>query len=303
VSAVCSCCEDEGDEALVNRNSEFDIRNSERITSHESRCFTLIELLVVVAIIAILAAMLLPALQNAKEQAKRSVCLSNQRQLALALLAYAGDNNSYLPPGPCCNMNVTWGGWLNTIPGNPFGWSEVMYDGSSNAWFMMGMLYAGNYVRDPKVFYCPSQEYGDLKHPKAWTSGISSWFGTAGVSAFNYRSTSQGASAWTAEEYQFARLINVARTPARTALTRDMVTHAGATFTDGIPLPWPHTRGGIGVNASFVDGHAEFFRLTVDDERRARDAMASVSQMDNYDALLWTGIEANDLSRLRAWFP
>ena len=70
------------------------------IIMNRQAAFTLIELLVVIAIIAILMGILLPSLHKVRQQAKMVSCGSNMRQLIFALVTYAEDNDSKLPPHP-----------------------------------------------------------------------------------------------------------------------------------------------------------------------------------------------------------
>ena len=103
-------------------------------TKVKARGFTLIELLVVIAIIAILAAILFPVFQKVRENARRTACLSNQKQIGLAVIQYQQDADEKFPCGVVPGTNGN-----NSSYGGGAGWANQVY----------------SYVKSNAVFVCP----------------------------------------------------------------------------------------------------------------------------------------------------
>ena len=133
----------------------------------KGRGFTLIELLVVMSVIAILMAILLPTIVGAVEHAKRRQCMSNVRQIVLAITLYAADNDDFTPPQPVGTGNGDW-----TTEHKP-----CTVDGTALEKQKFGISYfvadvLMDYAGDRGIFRCPSEnrerylEYGDCPN---WT--------------------------------------------------------------------------------------------------------------------------------------
>lgn len=108
--------------------------HSTRRLAGTRRAFTLIELLVVIAIIALLAAILFPVFSRARENARRSSCLNNLKQLSLGLLQYTQDYDETFPKGTATGGCSDRGG----------GWAGGVYP----------------YIRNVQVYACPSDASG-----------------------------------------------------------------------------------------------------------------------------------------------
>jgi prepilin-type N-terminal cleavage/methylation domain-containing protein/prepilin-type processing-associated H-X9-DG protein len=131
------------------------------------RAFTLIELLVVISVIAILAAMLLPAVAMVRAAARSSICAGKQRQLVAAIIVYAQDNEGTMP---------------STVPSNDVGGPTSAADYANYFWAHQ----VGEMLEDPwnyndpanqsRLFRCPAQSRFSL--PGFQTSYVMTWYGS-----------------------------------------------------------------------------------------------------------------------------
>jgi prepilin-type N-terminal cleavage/methylation domain-containing protein/prepilin-type processing-associated H-X9-DG protein len=118
--------------------------------------FTIVELLVVIGIIAVLLSLLLPSLARAREVAKRTVCLSNLRQVHAAFSYYALNNNDRVPLGYRVGRKQ---------------WDSMIWSSTSQKYCLFGILYLDGRMQTPQAFFCPS----DTDPQSMYGSEINPW--------------------------------------------------------------------------------------------------------------------------------
>jgi prepilin-type N-terminal cleavage/methylation domain-containing protein len=122
-----------------------------RNSAHQG--FTLIELLVVIAVIAILAGMMMPAFSAARESSRRSACLSNLRQIAIAIHTYANDNEGRIPFGPKAPPFTNPADFYPST-GAPTSLISLAGGGPVG----LGLLLHDYLERQPRVLFCPGND-------------------------------------------------------------------------------------------------------------------------------------------------
>lgn len=175
--------------SLSKTGSQADIGYTSDVKARE-RAFTLIELLVVVAIIAILAAVLLPVLRSAQVRGETAACIANHSQLAKAWVMYASDNYDYTPGNSWADeanwdthTNENWvSGWEDPTGTSPNSASPGDSDGT-NTTLLTSPVYstiAAYTSRQPGLFGCPANLVMVKNYPASKlvrTISMNSWIG------------------------------------------------------------------------------------------------------------------------------
>lgn len=226
-------------------------------------CFTLIEMLVVVSVIAILAALLLPALTKARDAARRITCVSNLKQLGAGIALYADDNVEMLPMSNSASSSRSiWlaaGSWSGTYGGNP----------CTVTWPKCGIGLIYQYVQTPVPFYCPyttgRDAQGDyLRQRTTYWDPDPMAKSSSGYMGYQYMNNSSQFPCHfqlPKEPYYFAAL----RITEELKVTMlDVLEATGpVNWRSNHKYQWDKPQPPEGCSFLFTDGHARFIPITV----------------------------------------
>jgi prepilin-type N-terminal cleavage/methylation domain-containing protein/prepilin-type processing-associated H-X9-DG protein len=218
--------------------------------------FTLIELLVVIAIIAVLMAILMPALNRVREQGKRAVCLSNVKQLGLSWILYADDNDNKIVNG------CTGKGGESPIPVNEDGWvhwagyTDQTTEADQLTAVKEGALFP--YVNSERIYKCPTGLRGEMR-TYAIVDSMNGW-PSSGPNVKNRMDIKRPGERVVFVDEGWVTFASWSVPYDTEAWWGSTVTQPGILAAGNRNYDPPPIRHGNGTNFSYADGHSEYWK-------------------------------------------